>query len=286
MSTTLQGMLLSTADGPTMNAVEGNNRWFLDSGASSSVTGNRGWFVEYTALETPQEFNLTNLGTLIKAVGYGSICLNTKGGPVIVTNVKYMPNAGINLLSEGHFDRKGCFIGKFRGKATVSKDDIVIMSGDLQPNNLYLMDCSTKVPERQVVAATKEVGKCATMQDLEMLHRRFTHFSYDTLVQMIREGAMKEFGFSSITSDRNFPFCEACAVGKMKALPSLKYRQVMRRRHVLWKGCIWTHNRPFGSPFCGWGILVCLTFVGWKYLIHEVLFSQDQSRCAYVIGIR
>ena len=49
MSTTLQGMLLSTADGPTMNAVEGNNRWFLDSGASSSVTGNRGWFVEYTA---------------------------------------------------------------------------------------------------------------------------------------------------------------------------------------------------------------------------------------------
>ena len=137
-----------------------------------------------------------------------------------------MPDAGMNLLSEGCLDRKGLHINKANQRARVLAKGKLLFSGELKNNNLYLLDCATVLPEiakietkASALATTKQTSKIATIPDVQMLHHRLAHFSNDTIVKMIRTGAMEGFGFSSATADRDFPFCEPCELGKAKALP-------------------------------------------------------------------
>ncbi|KZV93188.1 hypothetical protein EXIGLDRAFT_573732, partial [Exidia glandulosa HHB12029] len=57
--------------------------------------------------------------------------------------------------------------------------------------------------------------------DINVLHRRLGHQSFDALRRAVAAGHIK--GVSKLTGTQKF--CDACAIGKMKHLPFRRGRQ-------------------------------------------------------------
>ena len=97
-----------------------HEKWLLDSGASHHMCSHRNWFTSYQSVDEGVVF-MEN-GISYKTVGVGSIRIKMFDGIVReLTNVKYVPNLKLRLISLGVLDSCGYKYTGQGGALTLSK---------------------------------------------------------------------------------------------------------------------------------------------------------------------
>lgn len=142
----------------------------------------------------------------------GSITLTTKGAtaPVTYRNVLYIKTLPVNLIAVKPLDVFGCKTIIFRGQATVTKDDALVLAATLQDDadgGLYKLDLEQPIEadgqhlkETSLLAKTNTAG----LDLLELWHRRLGHVGYDKIKKLLQGKWMKV----------PTPFCKVCVGAK------------------------------------------------------------------------
>lgn len=204
-----------------MLAIDYENSWFLDSGATEHMSKRREWFTNYVQLEQPHNITIGN-GSKMQAVGKGDIeilCYNGKDWlKRTMLDVLYVPVLHTNLFSQGKVTDKNYVIVCDNGKCVIkkkeSKKEGEIVAMGVRETGLYKM-LIRKEHETTAFTATKSVS-------IRMWHENFAHQNVAHVKHFLRL--------------RNIPYidekfqCEACIFGK-------HHRAVFKERTEKSKEC-------------------------------------------------
>lgn len=197
-------------------AVNGQDSWIGDSGASNHMTYQREVFTSFEEINDGSFPITVGNNEVIHARGKGTVDVKSlSGGDVnkcislTLTNVLYVPKLGRNLLSLGAATKMQVKFGE--DVIEMSKDGRRLATGYRLPNNLYEMDFV------QVGGAANISVQEATLQ---VWHERLGHVNYGSVRQLTNSSAvegMKLAKFSTSGSDNCF--CEACIYAKQCRQP-------------------------------------------------------------------
>ena len=115
---------LATTALPTtkLSAITGN--WVLDSGATSHICYNKAYFKDLRQSNTSIQWGQTT--TIIKAAGIGTISINTPIGVINITDVLYIPDFQVNLISLGCLVNKGVKISFNKENCSLNIKDKIL----------------------------------------------------------------------------------------------------------------------------------------------------------------
>lgn len=118
-----------------------SEKWILDTGASYHMCPNRDMFSNLSELDCPKV--LMGDGHTCETRGIGSINLELQDGSTFVlSEVRYVPSLGHNLISLGALESTGLWVILRGGALEVFSDNQVVMRGT-RFNNLYYLGGST-----------------------------------------------------------------------------------------------------------------------------------------------
>ncbi|KZV24117.1 hypothetical protein F511_41480 [Dorcoceras hygrometricum] len=123
-----------------------NDKWYLDSGASSHICGKKDLFVE---LDESIGGNIT-FGDLsqVQVQGRGTILFRSKNGSrQLISNVHYVPDMKSNILSLGQLLEKNYEIS-LKDKSLTMKDESgrLIAKVPMTKNRMFLLNIQSDVP--------------------------------------------------------------------------------------------------------------------------------------------
>lgn len=186
------------------NYSNGQNTWYLDSGASNHMTpfGNLLINKKATSVDSIMAANSAKMPT--KQAGDAKMQLS--GEVIEIQDILHVPGLAVNLLSINKIAEKGNTITFNKDGCTVknAKQDIII-------------SCK---PENGVYKIVHEDGMCmaaARKTDSALMwHRRLGHLNVQSMKKM-RDGAVT--GINFIDDDNAIKNCETCAAGKHARQP-------------------------------------------------------------------
>ncbi|KAD6454157.1 hypothetical protein E3N88_08863 [Mikania micrantha] len=151
---------------------DGNQVWYLDTGATNHMTGNKSLF---STLDTKVE-GTVRFGddSCVKIEGRGSILLECKTGDQrLLTNILYIPFLKTNIFSLGQADEGGCEAQIREGVLTlIDADGLLLMKVKRSPNRLYKVELKTGKPTCLLTKLTDPTW---------LWHARLGHISFDTI---------------------------------------------------------------------------------------------------------
>ena len=110
--------------------------WILDSGCSYHLCSNRSVFDTYE--ERKGSKILLGDKTSCDVLALGTVKIKMQDGVVrSLSKVRHVPKLRRNLISLGALDREGYSYKAKEGKLLVTQGSMVIMRGEIQPNNVY-----------------------------------------------------------------------------------------------------------------------------------------------------
>jgi hypothetical protein len=180
--------------------------FLVDSGASHHVTYDRSLLTDIVKLNNPMHFGVFSSDTVTESQEKGSLTLTTAGGTSFkVDNVFYIPEAHINILSEGTLKTKGWNVDLQENTLSLDGHVFQITRHGVLP---YL-----KVENKGTITATVEFSP------LHMLHRRLGHQSPQKIIELAQDGLIN----ADVTSLKTDPFtmddCPVCMRQKGTRLP-------------------------------------------------------------------
>ena len=189
-------------------------KWIVDSGAGRHITGCLRALSDY--IEEPLSIDVADNRKVISP-GYGSLKLKTGDGDTIVLRkVRYLPGAGIGLLSVGALGDDASVIFKKR-LATVSINGRVIFR--TLPGTPYILDATIIFPESDAESTPESTMALATRDSkaasLMTWHRRLGHVAPSTILQLAKQNAVEGLKLS----DSKIEDCESCILAKSKKSP-------------------------------------------------------------------
>lgn len=96
----------------TVSTDYNKDEWVLDSGCTFHITPDKNWLFDLKDFKGNKVLMANN--TLSEVKGMEKIkIVNPDGSVVILTDVRYVPQMGKNLMSYGMLDRSGC---KYEGE--------------------------------------------------------------------------------------------------------------------------------------------------------------------------
>lgn len=188
----------------------GENGWFIDTGASAHMCKDRYMFSYLEDFIEPISVCVGD-GTVIHAYGKGKVpvevFLNEKTERATFDNVLYVPKLKVNLFSPNNALDKGF-------KMKCDKDTCEFyLNGD---KTLIANRSSNELFKLQIKVAQKNyscfVSRTRKKESLKIWHERFAHQNV-TQVKSVLQVANIEY------IDQKDFFCEACVLGKMHRLP-------------------------------------------------------------------
>lgn len=240
--------------------------WVLDSGATEHMTYDNSSFYTYKALDRKKPIRFGN-GEFLHCVGVGDIKVRSETGRIIeLRNVSYVPDIRRKLISLSSITEHGNY-------GNIVKDKIIIRSHN--GNVLFTAEKCGMLYRATLEELDAEANVTQSLDDLDLLHRRFGHINKSTLSKMIKkhsviglENAIVRKSPRSLTSRID---CEACQEGKQskKSYPSstrTRSKEVGERVHVDLCG-------PIGTPTCS----------GKNYF---VLFKDEYSNYRHIFFIK
>ena len=164
----------------TADINEGHQRlvWVVDSGCSRHMTFSRDAFIDYNHLDKPVSVE-TASGASIQGIGEGSVVLDIvlegQNRQVLLTNVLHVPRIAGSLISVSQLEDRGLTVrtraGPKRGILIELKGKVVALASRIGKS--YILNCTDQGETALAVAASAD--------DSEIWHRRFGHFSGQTI---------------------------------------------------------------------------------------------------------
>lgn len=113
---------------------------YHDSGANRHIAFDRAIFTNYKTID-PLEVKGVRSDFITSAIGVGDIPFlcryNGKRTILNVSDVLHVPNARMNLISQGCLERKDIFCKTSNGSITLTRNGRTIAVGKLQTSNLF-----------------------------------------------------------------------------------------------------------------------------------------------------
>ncbi|CAB0000865.1 unnamed protein product, partial [Nesidiocoris tenuis] len=205
-------------------ACESNeNSWWIDSGSCFHMSGQKKMLRDLSKPETNSQILVAN-GQSLNVEAIGSSVVALKNSRREISDIKYVPNLHVNLLSvsalvnKGYrvvFDADGC---KILDEDSTAKEALVA-TGSLK-NGLYKLDV-----ERQMCA---NVAKVANLDSHTLWHRRLGHLNHHSM-SLLKNGLATGVNF---TDNKHPVLCRSCVSGKLsrKPFPYNKNKEVAKHR--------------------------------------------------------
>ena len=241
-------------------------KWLVDSGASSHMTPDRKYFTEYRSFSTPERVGLGD-GRVVEAVGVGNIRMNmsfkvSNSKRAVMYDVLHVPKLACNLFSVRAAAKRGntvkfgqsrCWIRRRNG----SLDGVGTLVG-----KLYHLECEPLVPEESAATVSENVP------DIDLWHQRLGHLNGKQLNALVGKGLVSGVKVPSISK---LSFCEGCVEGKMQRKPfkSVAHQQSKEKLELI------------HSDVCG--PLQVESVGGSRYF---VTFIDDYSHCVAVYFLK
>ncbi|KAG8472381.1 hypothetical protein CXB51_035329 [Gossypium anomalum] len=188
----------------SVNDSKVSEEWILDSGCTFHMSPNRDWFTTY---ETVSEgVVLMGNNASCKIAGVGTIKVKMFDGIVrTLSDVRYVPELKINLISLSTLDSKGYRYTAESGVLKISKGSLVVMKGQRKTAKLYVLQGSTVTGDAAVASSS------LSDDDITKLwHMRLGHMSENGMVELSKRGLLDGQGICKLN------FCEHCVFGKRK----------------------------------------------------------------------
>ena len=109
--------------------------WVIDSGASRHMTYNKSIFTQIKLYRTT--IRIAN-GEKLFSVGVGTICTNIDGKNIRMTDVLFVPELDVNLLSIAVLNRKGLNVSLNRRGVEIFRDGTLVATGILKGRAYFL----------------------------------------------------------------------------------------------------------------------------------------------------
>ncbi|CAA7036546.1 unnamed protein product [Microthlaspi erraticum] len=231
------------------------DEWILDSGCTFHICPNKELMFDIKEFDGGKVSMANNTYSKVKGIGKIKIT-NPDGSVVILTEVRYMPDMGRNLISFGMLEKSGC---NYRGEdytVTFYKDGQKVISGNYIDGLYYLQG---KVSNGEVNVA--EMKDAMT----KLWHSRLGHMSAKNMEVLAKEG------FLPLGEVGKLDFCESCVLGKShkQSFPKAKHTTTRILEYV--------HSDLWGSPSTP------ASLAGNKYFIS---FIDDYSKKVWTYFLR
>ena len=210
----------------TASKHDSKGAWVMDSGCSFHITPDKESLFDLQELDGGKVLMGNMTHSEVKGIGKIKI-LNPDNFVVILTEVRYMPTMGRNLISYGQLEKSGC---RYEGKdfvVTFYKDGQKVISGKYQDGLYYL--------QGRVVQGESMVARPETDMT-KIWHSRLGHMSLKCMNILVKDGYLTD------KEVKTLGFCESSVLGKSHKL------SFTRSKHAT-KGVLeYIHSDLWGSP--------------------------------------
>lgn len=198
----------------SLNSVDLDDTWLLDSGCTHHVSNRKDWFMSFEELNVemvntaadPQKQS----GATLHAKGVGKIILRMYvGNPVrriVLDNVYYVPHIRKNLMSVSQIEKKGYELmikdGTIKVRDVHTKKVLCIATRN---NDLYAVKGTVEKNKNCIERSYALNTECKTLW-----HERFCHINYETIKRTFE--LKKVTGYEDTRMQEHG--CDACYVGK------------------------------------------------------------------------
>ncbi|KAG8472814.1 hypothetical protein CXB51_034622 [Gossypium anomalum] len=190
----------------SVNDSKVSEEWILDSGCTFHMSPNRDWFTTY---ETVSEgVVLIGNNASCEIAGVGTIKVKMFDGVVrTLSDIRYVPELKINLISLSTLDSKGYRYTAESGVLKISKGSLVVMKGQRKTAKLYVLQGST-------VTGNAAVASSSLSDDdiTKIWHMRLGHMSENGMVELSKRGLLDGQGICKLN------FYEHCTGKQIKYL--------------------------------------------------------------------
>ena len=190
------------------------SHWILDGGATCHICQNGSSFTSITpATRTIGGINGQEKSGL-QIFGRGKVVIRVSVNDqhnhlITLHDVVHCPHAQDNLISEGHMDKKGFKIVKWKGKVIIKSDKgEVVMQGRWQ--GLYIMDYVSVTPS-SLTQPPKFAFAANFNQSLNLWHWQFAHIHENGLCYAMKHGLITGL---TLNTNGNLGPCNGCTEGK------------------------------------------------------------------------
>lgn len=239
----------------TASLLAKGDEWVLDSGCTFHITPRREVLSQFEEFEGNKVLMGNNTHCMVK--GQGTVTIDNPDGTVVtLSQVRYIPDMGRNLISFGQLEQSGC---KYTGagfKVEFFRGDQKVLTGQYDQGLYYLQG---------TVRENRNKESCNVVDTTYRWHSRLAHMSQSSMEALARKGYLKKEEVKSLG------FCEACAMGKSHKLSFPKAKHST-------KGILdYVHSDLWGSPN------VTPSLSGCKYFL---TFIDDYSRKVWIYFLR
>ena len=190
-----------------------NNKWLLDSGASTHVCNTPSLFEN---IKTEKTSVLVGDNREVTVTGRGTVKLREKAddeiNTLVLKNVALVPELGVNLVSTGRLESQGFKIVSEKGVSSIFLNDELIGCANRDKNDSFLYEFENFSKESIVESDSREkllVINSSDKDDCSLWHQRLGHLSGDY---------MRKLESCDIKLNHNEIFCEDCHLCKAKKL--------------------------------------------------------------------
>ena len=243
-----------------------NDKWLIDSGASSHMTPKREYFSTCRPFGIPEKVGLGD-GRVVEAVGVGTIRLNmlftvSNSKKAVMHDVLYVPKLACNLFSVRAAAKKGNTVKFGRLKCWIRGRNGGLEGTGSLTGKLYQLQCEVIADEESASVASDD------LPEADLWHQRLGHLNRQQLGTLVSQGLASGIKLSPASK---LSFCEGCVEGKMqrKSFKPVTHQQSKKNLELVY------------SDVCG--PLQVESIGGSRYF---VTFIDDFSRCVSVHFIK
>ena len=206
------------------------DKWLVDSGASSHMTPKREYFTKYRSFTTPEEVALGD-GRVIEAVGVGNIRLkmlfkvnNTK--KAVMYDVLHVPKLACNLFSVRAAAKKGNTIKFGQSRCWIRGSKGTLQGMGSLAGKLYHLKCNVITGKENATVVSED------LPEVDLWHQRLGHLNRQQLNTLVGRDLISDIKLSTASK---LSFCEGCVDGKMQRKPfkTVTHQQSKRKLELI-----------------------------------------------------
>lgn len=219
-------LAIDTSDLAFATANTPADTFYRDSGATCHICTNRALFTKYITLDTPSRIGgIKDDGEPLLCYGIGEIILHfplpdNQSKLIKLKNVRYAPNASINVVSESRMDDSGCTITVRGGMCKIYNPSGELIGTGSKTGQLYSLNCVPIMPpapaaDHAFLTTATTISSSRHALDINLWHRRLAHCGESRVRKLFRKKMVR----GAKLADGELQPCLGCAKGKHKRQP-------------------------------------------------------------------